>query len=69
MKERFQPEFRVEMINIFNHTNWGAPVTGFTAINFLQFTPSNSDSGNGSGAGGTPVPGPRRIQFGFRLSF
>jgi hypothetical protein len=69
VKERFQPEFRVEMINIFNHTNWGAPVTGFTAINFLQYTPSNSDSGNGSGAGGTPVPGPRRIQFGFRLAF
>ncbi|MBS1791355.1 MAG: TonB-dependent receptor [Acidobacteria bacterium] len=69
IKERFQPEFRIEAINIFNHTNWGAPVTGFTANNFLQFTPSNSDSGNGSGAGGTPVPGPRRIQFGFRVQF
>ena len=69
IKERFQPEFRIEGINIFNHTNWGAPVTGFTAPNFLQFTPSNSDSGNGGGAGGTPVPGPRRIQFGFRVQF
>jgi hypothetical protein len=69
VKERFQPEFRVEAINIFNHTNWGAPVTSFTAPNFLQFTPSSSDSGNGSGAGGTPVPGPRRIQFGFRVMF
>jgi hypothetical protein len=69
IKERFQPEFRIEAINAFNHTNWGAPVTGFTAINFLQFTPQNSDSGSGGGAGGTPVPGPRRIQFGFRLQF
>lgn len=69
LKERFQPEFRIEAINVFNHTNWGAPVTGFTALNFLQFTPSNSDSGNGSGAGGTPVPGPRRLQFGLRVTF
>jgi hypothetical protein len=69
IKERFQPEFRVEAINVFNHTNWGAPVTTFTAPNFLQFTPSSSDSGSGGGAGGTPVPGPRRIQFGFRVTF
>ena len=24
---RFRPEFRIEAANVFNHTNWGAPVT------------------------------------------
>lgn len=57
IKERFQPEFRLEMANFFNHSNWGAPVTGFTAGNFLQFTPG-SEFGN-----------PRRIQMGVRLQF
>ncbi len=57
VKERFQPEFRLEMANVFNHSNWGAPVTGFTAGNFLQFTPG-SELGN-----------PRRIQMGVRVQF
>ena len=60
--ERFQPEFRLEAVNVFNHTNWGAPVTGFTAANFLQFTPQNAESGTNS-------PGSRRVQLGFRLQF
>ncbi len=62
VKERFQPEFRVEAVNVFNHTNWGAPVTGFTANNFLQFTP-------GSAENGTNTPGARRIQVGVRVTF
>ena len=36
---RFRPEIRIEVANVFNHPNWGAPVTTFTANNFLQFTP------------------------------
>ncbi|MGE0884114.1 MAG: TonB-dependent receptor [Blastocatellales bacterium] len=60
--ERIQPEFRVEAVNIFNHVNWGAPVTGFTALNFLQFTPGSAESG-------TNTPGPRRIQLGLRVQF
>ena len=62
VKERFQPEFRLEMVNVFNHTNWGAPVTGFTAANFLQFTPGSAESGTNS-------PGARRIQMGIRVQF
>lgn len=62
IKERFQPEFRFEAVNIFNHTNWGAPVTSFTAPNFLQFTPSSAESGTNS-------PGARRIQLGVRVQF
>ena len=62
VKERFQPEFRLEAVNIFNHTNWGAPVTNFLAPNFLQFVPANSESG-------TNTPGARRIQLGLRVVF
>jgi hypothetical protein len=62
IKERFQPEFRIEASNIFNHVNWGAPVTGFTALNFLQFTPGSAESGTNS-------PGARRVQIGLRLTF
>ena len=65
VKERFQPEFRIEALNVFNHVNWGAPVTTFTANNFLQFTPSSSDGGGGT----TNTPGPRRIQVGVRVKF
>lgn len=65
--ERIQPEFRVEAVNLFNHTNWGAPVTTFTAANFLQYTPAQAE--NSSNGAGTNSPGPRRIQFGLRLQF
>lgn len=62
LTERITPEFRIEAVNVFNHTNWGAPVTTFTANNFLQFTPSSAESGTNS-------PGSRRIQLGFRVQF
>ncbi|MBA2645203.1 MAG: hypothetical protein H0U81_00255, partial [Pyrinomonadaceae bacterium] len=60
--ERIQPEFRVEAVNVLNHVNWGAPVTGFTAPNFLQFIPANAESG-------TNTPGARRVQLGLRVTF
>ncbi|MBO0863172.1 MAG: hypothetical protein J2P21_32705, partial [Chloracidobacterium sp.] len=66
IKERIRPELRIEATNIFNHTNWAAPVTSFTSINFLKFTPSQAESGDVNGAYG---PGPRRIQIGLRVSF
>ncbi len=59
---RVRPEIRMEVANVFNHTNWGAPVTSFTALNFMQFTASSAESG-------TNTPGPRRIQFGVRIGF
>lgn len=62
ISERVQPEFRLEAANIFNHTNWGAPGTGFTSPTFLQFTPGNAESGTNS-------PGARRIQMGLRVQF
>ena len=62
---RVVPELRIESFNFFNHPNWGAPVTSFTANNFLQFTPGSYDGGGGS----TNTPGPRRFQIGLRVTF
>jgi hypothetical protein len=59
---RLRPEFRIEAANVFNHTNWGAPVTGFTANNFMLFTPGSAESG-------TNTPGARWVQLGLRLQF
>ncbi len=39
---RWRPEFRLEAANVFNHTVWGRPVVGFTANNFMQFTPQST---------------------------
>jgi carboxypeptidase family protein/TonB-dependent receptor-like protein len=67
VSERIRPEFRVEVANLFNHTNWGSPVTGFTDINFLKFTPSQAaDPAN---VNLTNAPVSRRIQFGLRVTF
>ena len=62
---KVRPEIRIEAANVFNHPNWGAPVTGFTANNFMRFTPSSYDGGGGT----TNTPGPRRVTFGLRLQF
>jgi hypothetical protein len=59
---RVRPEIRLDAANVFNHPNWGAPVTSFTANNFMQFIPANAESG-------TNTPGARRVQLGLRLQF
>ena len=59
---RFKPELRIEAANVFNHTNWGAPNLTYTSVNFLQFSPSNAESGTNS-------PGARRVQIGLRFAF
>jgi hypothetical protein len=70
---RVRPEIRIEVANVFNHPNWREPVTSFTALNFLQYTPGQSGD-NYSGSPGTNTsttntPGPRIIQIGLRLQF
>ena len=55
---RVRPEIRLESQNVFNHTTWGAPVTGFTSLNFMRFTPGSAN-----------VTGPRTVQIGLRLQF
>ncbi len=59
---RVRPELRIEAANVFNHPNWGAPVTGFTSLNFMRFTPASAENA-------TNTPGPRRVQVGLRMQF
>jgi len=63
---RVRPEIRIEAANLFNHTNWGAPVTSYTANNFMQFTPSST---NQTSTTSGDIPGNRRVQLGLRVSF
>jgi hypothetical protein len=58
---RFRPEFRLDIANLFNTRNWGAPNTSFTAPNFLTYSPGSVDT--------TATLGYRRMQLGFRLAF
>jgi hypothetical protein len=58
---RLRPEFRVEVANLFNTRNWGAPNTSFTSPNFLRWSPGSVDT--------TATLGYRRIQLGFRFQF
>jgi len=59
---RVRPELRIEASNILNHPNWGAPVTGITANNFMLFTPASVENGTNS-------PGARRFQIALRMQF
>ncbi len=56
-RNRLRPLLPKPAANVFNHTTWGAPVTGFTANNFLRFTP------------GSAFVDPRTIQVGLRVQF
>ncbi len=59
---RVRQELRVQVSNVFNNVNWGAPVTGITSPNFMKFTPGSAESGTNS-------PGARTIQLGLRVQF
>lgn len=58
---RFRPEFRLDIANLFNHRNWGAPNTSFTSPLFLTYSPSSVDT--------TASLGYRRVQLGLRVQF
>jgi hypothetical protein len=57
-----RPEFRIEAANVFNHVNWGAPVTDINANNFMRFTPGSAENATNS-------PGARSIRLGLRFQF
>jgi hypothetical protein len=58
---RFRPEIRLDIANVFNHRNWGAPNTSFTSPLFLTYSPGSVDT--------TATLGYRRMQLGFRVAF
>ncbi|MCC6163880.1 MAG: TonB-dependent receptor [Acidobacteria bacterium] len=55
---RYRVEFRAEASNVFNHAQWGNPVTGFTDPNFMRIRTF-----------GYPGRPPRRVQLGARFQF
>ncbi len=52
---RYRLEFRAEAANVFNHTQWGNPVTGFTDPNFMRIRSLARE--------------PRKVQLGLRFQF
>lgn len=52
---RYRMEFRAESTNVFNHTQWGNPVTGLTDPNFMRIR--------------SLARNPRRVQLGLRFAF
>ena len=63
--ERVMSEFRVEILNLFNRTNWANPSTSFSSASFGQLTQTK----NGSSAPGLGFGEPRNVQLGLKLIF
>jgi hypothetical protein len=69
--ERINAQFRAEVFNIFNHTNFGLPaLNAFTAVGGLNGSPAGI-TGNAANAGqiSTIVGTSRQVQFGLKLLF
>lgn len=54
---RYRLEFRAEAANVFNHVQWGTPVTGLTDPNFMRIRAYS------------PIRTPRTVQLGLRFQF
>jgi outer membrane receptor protein involved in Fe transport len=54
---KYRLELRAEAANVFNHTQWGNPVTGLTDPNFMRIRSYQ------------PGRTPRRVQLGVRFAF
>jgi len=63
--ERLMSEFRVEILNLFNRTNWANPTTNFSSASFGQL----SNTRNGSSAPGLGFGEPRNVQLALKLIF
>jgi hypothetical protein len=63
---KLRPELRVQITNLFNHTNWGRPVTSFTDPRFMTFIPTAAHQFNALWGTATVE---RQIQIGLRLEF
>jgi len=69
--ERLNAQFRAELFNILNHTNFGIPaLNAFTAVGGLAGSPAGI-TGNAANAGqiSTIVGTSRQIQFGLKFFF
>jgi hypothetical protein len=74
LTQAFRVGLRAEAFNIFNHPNFGKPVTGLAAATFgQQIQMLNAGLGSGEAARGLnptfQVGGPRSLQFSVRLTY
>jgi hypothetical protein len=63
--ERIMSEFRVEILNLFNRTNWANPTTNFSSGSFGRL----SNTRNGASAPGLGFGEPRNVQLALKLIF
>ena len=66
LTERVKLQFRADLFNVFNHTNFANPVAIYTSASFGQITSTVGSASSGSG--GT-IGGARLAQFALRLNF
>jgi hypothetical protein len=63
--ERIMSEFRVEILNLFNRTNWANPNVTFTSGSFGRLSSTRS----GQSAPGLGFGEPRNVQLGLKIIF
>ncbi len=63
--ERIAGQFRVEIFNLLNRTNWANPTTTLTSATFGELTQTK----NGSSAPGLGFGEPRNIQLALKITF
>ncbi|SPF38513.1 conserved exported hypothetical protein [Candidatus Sulfopaludibacter sp. SbA4] len=63
--ERIMSQLRIEILNLFNRTNWANPTTSFSSASFGELTQTK----NGSSAPGLGFGEPRNVQLGLKLIF
>lgn len=63
--ERIMTELRVEILNLFNRTNWANPTASFASASFGELTQTR----NGSSAPGLGFGEPRNVQLGLKIIF
>ena len=66
LTERFKLQFRADLFNLFNHTNFANPTSTYTSSSFGKIT---STVGSATSGGGYAIGGARLAQFSLRLSF
>jgi hypothetical protein len=63
--ERIMTELRVEILNVFNQTNWASPTATLSSASFGELTQTK----NGQSAPGLGFGEPRNVQLGLKLIF